>query len=151
MKPTLSKEQIREILLEHGFKLKPQPDGVEDLNPYVYSGIWAVLSAATTEGTPFSHRPQLTEDDEFRELINLERSELPCGEMTDDELANAIFLASRGDLDLIVYQTGAKDRLRWLSRHLAAALEREAALRKELGLDKDPNDTNNGQEIIETE
>lgn len=27
---------IREVALSKGFKLKPQPDGSEDLNPYVY-------------------------------------------------------------------------------------------------------------------
>jgi len=29
-------DQIRELALRNGFKLKPQPDGQEDLNPYVY-------------------------------------------------------------------------------------------------------------------
>lgn len=45
--------------------------------------------------------------------------------MTDFALANAVFMADRSDLDLIVYQTAAKERIRWLSLRLAAA---EAAL-----------------------
>lgn len=45
--------------------------------------------------------------------------------LTDFELANAIYMASRTDLDLIVYQTAAKERIRWLSIRLAQA---EAAL-----------------------
>ena len=32
----MTKSQIREIALANGFKLKKQPDGSEDLNPYVY-------------------------------------------------------------------------------------------------------------------
>lgn len=64
-----------------------------------------------------------------------ERAQLPKGKLTDDELANAVFMADRNDLDLIVWQTAAKERIRWLSRSLAAqtaradaAEEREAAL-----------------------
>lgn len=30
------KEQIKELALRTGFKLKEQPDGTMDLNPYVY-------------------------------------------------------------------------------------------------------------------
>ena len=29
-------DQIKEIALANGFKLKEQPDGTQDLNPYVY-------------------------------------------------------------------------------------------------------------------
>ena len=47
--------------------------------------------------------------------------------MTDFELANAVFMADRNDLGLIVYQTAAKERIRWLSLRLAEA---EAALAK---------------------
>lgn len=151
MKQQLSKEQIRDILVENGFKLKPQPGGQEDLHDYVYSAVWAVISAVTTEGTPNSHRPMLSEDDEFRELLNKERSELTMGQYTDDQVAHGISVASRQDLDLISWQFGAKDRIRWLSRQLADALDREASLRKELGLDKEPDDINNGSEIIEAE
>ena len=32
----MDKEQIKALALEHGFKLKEQPDGSMDLNPYVY-------------------------------------------------------------------------------------------------------------------
>ena len=45
--------------------------------------------------------------------------------MTDFQLANAIFLAGRDDLDLVSLQTAAKERIRWLSLRLAAA---EAAI-----------------------
>ena len=32
----LKKSSVRQIALECGFKLKAQPDGTQDLNPYVY-------------------------------------------------------------------------------------------------------------------
>jgi len=51
-----------------------------------------------------------------------ERAALSKGNLTDDELANAIFMADRNSLDLIVWQTAAKDRIRWLSRALERAV-----------------------------
>jgi hypothetical protein len=41
--------------------------------------------------------------------------------MTDFALANRVFMADRNDLDLIVWQTAAKERIRWLSIELAKA------------------------------
>ena len=41
--------------------------------------------------------------------------------VTDFALANRVFMASRGDLDLILWQTAAKERIRWLSIELAKA------------------------------
>ena len=32
----MTREEIKKLALECGFKLKTQPDGSEDLNPYVY-------------------------------------------------------------------------------------------------------------------
>lgn len=37
----LNKETIKQIALENGFKLKEQPDGSLDLNPYVYNTFFA--------------------------------------------------------------------------------------------------------------
>lgn len=48
------------------------------------------------------------------------REELTYGHLTDMELANGVFMASRHDLDLIHWQTAAKERIRWLSAQLAA-------------------------------
>jgi len=55
-----------------------------------------------------------------------DRTELGMGHMTDFELANAQFMADRNSLDLIVFQTAAKDRIRWLSIQLANALAHQA-------------------------
>lgn len=49
------------------------------------------------------------------------RKDLGKGDMTDFQLANGVYLASRDDLDLIIYQTAAKERIRWLSVQLAIA------------------------------
>lgn len=72
------------------------------------------------------------------------RSELSLGDMTDDELANAVF--TFGDVrpkveDLIagtakpsiVYLTAGKERIRWLSRQLEKSLEMQAGLTRVIG------------------
>lgn len=50
---------------------------------------------------------------------------LSMSDVSDFALANAQFLVSRDSLELIHYQTAAKERIRWLSARLAVA---EAAL-----------------------
>lgn len=49
------------------------------------------------------------------------RANLLMGNLSDLALANAVFMAGRDDLDLIHYQTAAKERIRWLSVQLALA------------------------------
>lgn len=58
------------------------------------------------------------EQDPFSDRYDCERSELAMGHMTDDEMANAVFM--HGDMPLggIAYLNAAKDRIRWLSRSL---------------------------------
>lgn len=46
----MNKEQIRQLALENGFKLKEQSDGNVDLNPYVYDFVAAVLEKAVPDG-----------------------------------------------------------------------------------------------------
>jgi len=41
----MTNEQIRDIALANGFKLKEQPDGRQDLNPYVYDFARALLDS----------------------------------------------------------------------------------------------------------
>lgn len=84
-------------------------------------------------GTPSSRWASAGEPDPHGTTYDCERAALALGDMTDDELANAVFL--HGDsrpstADLIsgkallpsAYLTAAKDRIRWLSRKLQAAL-----------------------------
>ena len=48
----LSRSEIRELALECGFQLKPQPDGTEDLNPYVYDFARALYYRSRQTKTP---------------------------------------------------------------------------------------------------
>lgn len=160
-KPTtqhrLTDDEIRTILLAGGFEIKP---GFDDLKPYVYEAVRALEDALiaknpapvyprpltdfekargiTPDTTPSSRWHQEGEPDPHGTSYDYERADLFMGHLTDDELANAVFL--HGDVypDIqdviarkafmpIAYLTAAKDRIRWLSR----ALEREIAKRKE--------------------
>lgn len=47
------------------------------------------------------------------------RADLCHGDLSDFLVANRVFMASRNDLDLINWQTAAKERIRWLSTQLA--------------------------------
>ena len=42
----MNNETIKKIALENGFKLKKQPDGSDDLNPYVYDFAKAIAANA---------------------------------------------------------------------------------------------------------
>jgi hypothetical protein len=70
--------------------------------------------------TPAANWRKNGEEDPFATYIEMQRSTLVCGNMTDDELANAVYL-SPGIANL----TGAKERIRWLSRKLEQALSEE--------------------------
>lgn len=45
----MNKEKIKELALANGFKLKEQPDGTMDLNPYVFEFAAALERVATAE------------------------------------------------------------------------------------------------------
>lgn len=63
------------------------------------------------------------------EYLELKREDLGYGHLTDFQLANAQYLCGRGSLELIGYQTAAKERIRWLSAQLAAKEQELAELR----------------------
>lgn len=81
------------------------------------------------EGTPASRHTLMGEKDPFVNYLDKERADLALGDMTDDALANAIFmnydvfppvqdlLSGAGKMP-IVYMTGGKERIRWLSRQV---------------------------------
>lgn len=81
------------------------------------------------EGTPANRRAHTGEEDPFANYLDKERADLALGHLTDDEIANAIFmnydvfpsiqdLASGKGMMPIVYMTGGKERIRWLSRQV---------------------------------
>lgn len=82
-------------------------------------------------GTPGSRWAASGEPDPHGTRYDCERAALVLGDLTDDELANAVFMHGNerqtmaelvgGATPAITYLTAAKDRIRWLSRALAAA------------------------------
>lgn len=46
----MNKQQIKDLALASGFKLKPQVNGTEDLNPYVYKFAAELAAQAGREG-----------------------------------------------------------------------------------------------------
>ncbi|MEX0180064.1 MULTISPECIES: hypothetical protein [unclassified Stenotrophomonas] len=82
-------------------------------------------------GTPGSRWAASGEPDPHGTRYDCERAALVMGDLTDDELANAVFMHGNerqtmadlvgGATPAIAYLTAAKDRIRWLSRALAAA------------------------------
>lgn len=72
--------------------------------------------------TPAAKWRESGEPDPFAGQYDCERHQLPMGNLTDDELANEVFLYDhRGGLSSMVYLTAAKERIRWLSRKLYEA------------------------------
>lgn len=89
--------------------------------------------------TPAAHWRENGEPDPHAKCTNQERAELPLGNLTDDELANEVFLHGDSQPSIaeviagtakmpIVYLTAAKERIRWLSRKLVRAEQREQEL-----------------------
>lgn len=64
------------------------------------------------------------------EYAAMDKSRLTKSDVSDFALANAVYMADRGDLDLIVWQTAAKERIRWLSVQLATKDAELSALRE---------------------
>jgi len=105
-----------------------------DLNPRCYAGPYAaqlackehyesILMGALNplrpafEDTPAAEWRKQGKADPHGNRYDCARSDLPFGDLTDDELANELFLApSPGN---IAMQTAAKERIRWLSRQLS--------------------------------
>lgn len=82
-------------------------------------------------GTPGARWAATGEPDPHGTRYDCERSELAMGNLSDDELANAVFIhgdrnltfaqMTSGELPGSAYLAAAKDRIRWLSRALVAA------------------------------
>ena len=84
------------------------------------------------ESTPAAKWRQEGQPDPFGTDYDCERAKLAMGRLTDDELANAVFLYDhRSGLQSISYTTAAKERIRWLSRRLEEALAEIKRLREQ--------------------
>ncbi|HAL22283.1 MAG TPA: hypothetical protein DCP40_06090 [Stenotrophomonas sp.] len=90
-----------------------------------------------SQPTPSSRWAAMGEPDPHGSRYDCERAALVMGNLTDDELANAVFLhgneqptmaqLAAGAMLPIAYLTAAKDRIRWLSRALVEAQPKSAA------------------------
>ncbi|MHD0644202.1 hypothetical protein ACYPKM_01030 [Pseudomonas aeruginosa] len=92
----------------------------------------AQVNQATTPSSSWKANGQR---DPHGDRYNCERANLALGHLTDDELANAVFMGANEPLDVrrmmaedpdyyapMALLTAAKDRIRWLSRALEKAL-----------------------------
>lgn len=100
--------------------------------------------------TPSSRWKENGEPDPHGTRYDCERAALCMGDLTDDELANAVFLhgdtnpsfsdiASGKAVMPIAYLTAAKDRIRWLSRKLTECTAQPASAPDERGVCTDPD------------
>lgn len=84
--------------------------------------IRAALQTIDVKDTP----AHVWKEDPHKDRYNCKRSELPYGHLTDDALANAMYLCDhRTNSESLSYLDGAKNRIRWLSRQLEKALNKE--------------------------
>jgi len=95
--------------------------------------------------TPAAKWRQEGQADPHGDHYNCQRAALTLGELTDDELANGVFLHGNEPLNInallrrtpgyhsaVVWLTAGKDRIRWLSRALEESKAREQALQQRL-------------------
>ncbi len=97
-----------------------------------------LLLRLVTEQTPSSQWNADGREDPHKGLIDQERYKLPMGHLTDDELANGAFMNYDRKLTVdelangvptgIVWMTAVKERIRWLSRTLVKALDKEVSI-----------------------
>jgi hypothetical protein len=86
------------------------------------NAVLAAFDGIAGGATPSSKWAANGEPDPHGNHYDCERAALACGTMTDDELANAVFVYDhRLGFESIKLLTAAKDRIRWLSRRLADA------------------------------
>lgn len=111
-------------------------DGYRKALPVAWDRARAALAAAEQPAaTPAATWRATGESDPHENRYDCERAALPLGKLTDDELANAVFMhydARPPIQDIldgkafspIAYVTAAKERIRWLSRALVKATDR---------------------------
>ena len=95
--------------------------------------------------TPAAKWREEGQADPHGDHYNCQRAALTLGELTDDELANGVFLHGNEPLNInallrktpgyhsaVVWLNAGKDRIRWLSRALEESKDREQALQQRL-------------------
>lgn len=112
-------EQIQQHLSRHACPAPSNRDG-KLLGAELRAALAAPVQAA---GIPAAEWRVKGEPDPHAGQYDCERAALTKGELTDDMLANGLYLYDhRGGLESIVWLTAAKERIRWLSRKLEQAI-----------------------------
>lgn len=134
------KDCIRTVFLKNGFTIK---DGETDLKQYVYDAALELIASLGYRATPPAYWWINGQEDPHGEhyAVGVERSRLTLGELTDDELANGLFMnydrkvsveeILGGDIAPISWATAAKERIRWLSRQVTGLTDRVSQLQTE--------------------
>lgn len=90
---------------------------------------YVVLGLQKQHGTPAADWREAGEHDPFGDRYNCDRDALPMGNVTDDALANQLFVCDhRHDMQSITLLTAGKERIRWLSRQLESRKQHEHEL-----------------------
>lgn len=87
---------------------------------------YVVLGMQKQHGTPAADWREAGEHDPFGDRYNCDRDALPMGNVTDDALANQLFVCDhRHDMQSITLLTAGKERICWLSRQLESRKQHE--------------------------
>lgn len=110
----MNRETIRALALAKGFTLKPQPDGTEDLNPYVYEFAEALLAPVkhvdSIETYPTTIAIQVPQNIDLKLgiLINVQGFEVRCDAIHWEQncIRKADVLEQRLSVALDLLETG---------------------------------------------
>ena len=133
------KQKVRDILLANGFEIKPDHT---DLKEYVYKAYFALVNALRVNATPsaFWWANEQTDPHGAHYAVGVERAKLAMGDLTDDELANGVFMNGDGSNSSdrffrpIAWLTAAEERIRWLSRQVTGLTDQLNQTKTELVL-----------------
>ncbi|WP_429058940.1 ASCH/PUA domain-containing protein [Aeromonas jandaei] len=90
---------------------------------------YVVMGLQKQHETPAADWREAGEHDPFGDRYNCDRDALPMGNITDDALANQLFVCDhRHDMQSITLLTAGKERIRWLSRQLESRKQHEHEL-----------------------
>ncbi|MCV9380446.1 DUF3850 domain-containing protein [Aeromonas hydrophila] len=90
---------------------------------------YVVMGLQKQHGTPAANWLEAGEHDPFGDRYNCNRDALPMGNVTDDALANQLFVCDhRHDLQSITLLTAGKERIRWLSRKVEGSKRIEQSM-----------------------
>lgn len=91
----MTNEQIKELALAHGFKLKEQPNGSKDFHPYIYELVRAALARACQPNKVYELR--YMSDNNYYSLCTTLDRELLVKFIDDAKAYDADFIKRGGE------------------------------------------------------